>query len=142
MVDGQKFPVDVAEKLVSFRKVTDYVADQSNPKEKKMIQVTDAAGERLNNYLAENTIDSPVRVYLAGGCSGSALSLALDQEGDNDEGFDVAGVKFLVDKNLLDQVGGVTIDYITQNEQSGFIVKPDRALPQQEGHGCGGGCCC
>jgi Fe-S cluster assembly iron-binding protein IscA len=98
--------------------------------EVKMFAVTDNAKKELDAYF-ENKEKSPVRVYLAaGGCSGPRLALALDNAGTEDQVFDEQGFQFCIDKELLSQVQGVTIDA----GYMGFIVESE--LPIASSGGC------
>ena len=113
-----------------------------------MFTATDLAVEKLGEYLQANNITSAVRVFLQqGGCSGPMLSLALDEQKEGDEVYNNNQVTFLVEKTLLAQCGGMTVDYMEAGPRSGFSVQP--AIPLAGGgcgcgsDGCGsGGCSC
>lgn len=104
-----------------------------------MLQVTDTANAKLSEYLAENNIESALRVFVQGGCSGPALGLALDEKRPEDEEYQFAPLTFLVEKDLLKQCGTITVDYIDSGSHSGFSVVPEIALPG--GGGCSSGSC-
>lgn len=98
-----------------------------------MFVLTDNAKKELDTFFADKD-KSPVRVFMAeGGCSGPRLALALDETRDNDQVFAEQGFQFCIDKTLLDEVQGVTIDA----GYMGFIV--ESAVPLAGG---GGGCSC
>ena len=101
-----------------------------------MIIVTENASEKLLAYLQSNNISSSLRItILPGGCQGTALGLALDEKKGTDESFEQRGLNLLVDQNLLQQCGTITVDYIYAGAKSGFRVKSEHPLP-----GAGGGC--
>jgi len=96
-----------------------------------MIEVTESAKKQLEDYFKDKE-PSPVRVYLAsGGCSGTRLTLALDEKGDKDAEFESGGFSFVIDKELLELTGNVRIDMTYY----GFTVESDNPVG-------GGGCSC
>ncbi|MBM9521127.1 IscA/HesB family protein [Desulforhopalus vacuolatus] len=97
--------------------------------------VTDIAVTRLNEYLADNSIESALRIALMqGGCSGSSLGLALDEPKDNDKIYDKDKLKFLVEEGIFDTTGDITVDYIDAGANSGFSITSEKPV--------GGGSCC
>jgi Fe-S cluster assembly iron-binding protein IscA len=68
--------------------------------------------------------------------------MALDEPSDSDVTFDHGEFKILVDpqtRDVVDQSGGLTIDYVDQAHQKGYLLRLNNA-----GGGCGsddgGGC--
>jgi iron-sulfur cluster assembly protein len=75
--------------------------------------VTDLAVSKLKEYMAQNNIDSALRVALMqGGCSGPSLGLALDEPKDNDTVFENNSLKFLIEKGLLETCGSINVEYL------------------------------
>ena len=75
-----------------------------------MITLTESAKGQLEKYFADKD-RSDIRVFIAsGGCSGPRLSLALDEAGDGDKRFESDGFGFVVDNELAEAAGGLTID--------------------------------
>ncbi|MBU1276729.1 MAG: IscA/HesB family protein [Proteobacteria bacterium] len=106
-----------------------------------MMEVTPAASEALKAVMAEKNLEPPIRIFLQSGCSGSQLALGVDEARDGDDQFDVDGVSYVVDKNLSDLVGDMKLDYLTDEQQQGFLLSSSKPLPQPEGGGCSSGCC-
>lgn len=103
-----------------------------------MITLSDAAKSQLDGYFADKE-KAPVRVFLAGGCCGPKLSLALDEPRDGDATFETGGYVLLAEKALLESAGAITID---MNEY-GFSVDSQNPLGgggSCSSGGCGGGC--
>lgn len=101
-----------------------------------MLNISDLATEKLLSYLKENNISSSLRVaVMQGGCSGPALGLALDEKKETDESFVFQGLTLLVEKNLLEQSGTISVDYVDAGPRSGFSISSANPLP-----GAGGGC--
>ncbi|MBO4317509.1 MAG: IscA/HesB family protein [Mailhella sp.] len=101
-----------------------------------MIRLSQNAVNELTAFFADKE-KTPVRIYLApGGCHGPRLGLALDEPTDDDHSEVADGFTFVVSKDLLEQIGGVTIDV----SYFGFTVEPDKPLPVVESSGCCGSC--
>lgn len=106
-----------------------------------MLEVTAQANEKLVAYMKDNSITSSLRIMLMqGGCSGPALGLALDEEKPLDELFQQQDLTFLIEKDLLQQCGSITVDYIESGSRSGFSIRSATPLPSS-GSGCSSGGC-
>jgi iron-sulfur cluster assembly protein len=106
-----------------------------------MLEVTETAQEKLTEYLRDQALDSPIRVYLAqGGCAGSALALALDETRDGDESFQTGGLTFLVARDLFTTLGALKVDFHSLNGRAGFLVSSEKPLPATPSS-CGSSCC-
>jgi len=64
--------------------------------------------------------------------------MALDELRDEDEVFDQGDIKYVVDRNLLNQVKPIKVDYVSSAMGSGFSITSNMAM----GSGCGSGCSC
>lgn len=102
-----------------------------------MIKVTDSAIQGINDHF-DGKDPQPIRVYLAdGGCSGPQLSLAIDELRDGDKSQEQGSLTFLINGELADATGQVTIDM----SEYGFTIDSENVI----GGGCGcassgGGC--
>lgn len=99
-----------------------------------MITLSEAARDQLDGYFADKE-KSPLRIFLAGGCCGPKLSLALDEPRDGDESVETLGYTLLAEKALLAAAGKIAIDA----GEYGFAVESENQLGGSGG-GCGGGC--
>lgn len=99
-----------------------------------MITMSEAARDQLDGYFADKD-KTPIRVFLAGGCCGPKLSLALDELRDGDETVTALGYTLLAEKELLAAAGQISIDA----GEHGFSVESANPL-EGGGGGCGGGC--
>lgn len=103
-----------------------------------MLTVTDKASEIIKDFLKDKKADAPIRVFLNMGCSGPSLGMALDEtRNEADEVIQTGGTTFVIEKDLLNQVKPINIDFITTPQGAGF--KLTSSLP--EGDGCGS-CSC
>jgi iron-sulfur cluster assembly accessory protein len=104
-----------------------------------MFTVTDKALEVIKDFIKEKKVDSAVRITLSMGCSGPALGMALDEQGNDDQVFDEKGTKFVIEKDLFNQAQPITVDFIDTPHGAGF--KLTSSLAPAEGGSCGGSCC-
>ncbi|WP_319541873.1 IscA/HesB family protein [uncultured Pseudodesulfovibrio sp.] len=96
-----------------------------------MINVTESAQKELTTYFADREVQ-PIRVHLAdGGCAGMKLSMALDEVRDGDKSFEHAGFTFLINEELSEAAGTVSIDMTDY----GFAIDSEKQIG-----GGGGGC--
>ena len=99
-----------------------------------MLTVTDKASEEIRDFLKDKKPGAFIRVFLNMGCSGPSLGMALDDaNAEADEVLSAGGATFIVEKELLNQVKPIQIDFITTPQGAGF--KLTSSLP--EGGGCG-----
>ncbi len=105
-----------------------------------MLTVTDKASDVVKDFLKDKKEGAAIRLFVNMGCSGPSLGMALDDANtDADEVISAGGTTFVIEKDLLNQVKPITIDFITTPEGAGF--KLTSSLPQPQG-GCCGSCSC
>lgn len=93
-----------------------------------MIRLSDSAKDELTAFFA-NKAASPLRIQPApGGCMGPKLTLDLGERRKDDEVVDMDGLIFVINKDLMTQVGQVTIDV----DYTGFVISSERP----PSHGC------
>lgn len=97
-----------------------------------MLTLNDSAREELEEYFADKDA-TPIRIFLGGGCSGPRLLLALDEPTETDTVFKEGKFTFVVDKELLETTGALTIDTNAGN----FTVLSEKPIASSGG-GCGG----
>lgn len=106
---------------------------------KKIITITKNAADKFKDFAKEENKEiSFVRLSChGGGCSGFQYALDfVDEKTTNDELFEEFGVKILVDKTLVNKIKGTKIDYVENENGSGFKIE------QVGAGGCGTGCGC
>lgn len=104
-----------------------------------MFTVTEKALEIIQDFVKEKKPGSAVRITLSMGCSGPALGMALDEQGNDDEVFDEKGTKFVIEKDIFNQAKPINVDFIDTPHGSGF--KLTSSLAPAAGGSCGGSCC-
>ena len=96
-----------------------------------MFELRPAAKEQLDIHFAGKDKEL-IRIYLASGCGGQRLSLALDERKDDDQVFEADGYSFLMEPALFEQAKPVTITF---DAERGFGV--ESKMKFAEGGGCG-----
>lgn len=76
-----------------------------------MIEVTEKAAEKLLAYLTQNKDDSTIRITVMSGYSGPYLGLAPDEHKDGDFAYINEDLTLVVDQELSESYGKVTVDY-------------------------------
>ncbi|ABC78817.1 hypothetical cytosolic protein [Syntrophus aciditrophicus SB] len=59
--------------------------------------------------------------------------MALDEPKENDTVFTERGITFAIDKDLLEAIKPVWIDFVDLGGQSGFLLTPKDELPSLTG---------
>jgi iron-sulfur cluster assembly protein len=103
------------------------------------LTVTDKAAEEVRKFMAAEQVPADtagLRVsVLPGGCSGFKYSLNIEERAlDDDMTLDAGGVRIFVDGFSAQYLSGVTIDYVTSMQGSGFTFSNPNATG---GCGCG-----
>jgi iron-sulfur cluster assembly accessory protein len=103
------------------------------------ITVTERAAAEVKKYMAEANLSAEsagLRVsVLPGGCSGFTYGLDLETEvREDDEVIETNGLRVYVDPFSAQYLNGVTIDYVSSFQGSGFTFHNPNATG---GCGCG-----
>ena len=103
------------------------------------ITITDTAAAEVRKFMAGDATPlgtTGLRVaVLPGGCSGFKYSLNIEESAQEDDlVVDVNSIRLFVDGFSLQYLNGVTIDYVTSMQGSGFTFSNPNATG---GCGCG-----
>ena len=103
------------------------------------LTLTDQAAVEVRKFMAEEKVapeTAGLRIgVLPGGCSGFKYSLSIeDKPADDDIVIETAGVRCFVDGFSAQYLAGVTIDYVSSMQGSGFTFTNPNATG---GCGCG-----
>ena len=108
-------------------------------KESTLFTVTEEAAVQLKGIMEQQELsDIGVRVFVRHQCGCGAVNYGMgfdDSSNDEDEVYEHAGVKFLVDRGALGTLEGATIDFVETEMSKGFSI----SNPNSSGCGCGGG---
>ena len=93
-----------------------------------MIEITELAAREIEKVLKEKSPegDKALRVYAVGfGWGGPNLGMALDEPSEADEVFKESGFSVVIEKQLLERIKGVKIEYETSKWRGeGFKIFP------------------
>lgn len=104
-----------------------------------VLTLTDQAAAEVRKFLAAEDVPQAtagLRIsVLPGGCSGFKYSLNIeDKPVDDDMTDDINGVRIFIDAFSAQYLSGITIDYVTSMQGSGFTFNNPNATG---GCGCG-----
>ncbi len=113
--------------------------EQQAPASGFQLVLTDGAAAEVRKFIAAEQVPADtagLRVsVLPGGCSGFKYSLNIEERAlDDDLVVDVNGVRVFVDGFSAPYLTGVTIDYVSSMQGSGFTFSNPNA---SGGCGCG-----
>jgi iron-sulfur cluster assembly protein len=103
------------------------------------ITLTDRAAEEVRKFMAEEKVPAEtagLRIgVMPGGCSGFKYSLNIEERAAGDDvTLESAGVRLFVDAFSAQYLNGVTLDYKSNFQESGFAFENPNATG---GCGCG-----
>jgi iron-sulfur cluster assembly protein len=113
--------------------------EQQAPAGGFLLNLTGRAAEEVQKFIVQEQVSADtagLRVsVLPGGCSGFKYSLNIEERPlDDDLVNEVNGVRLFVDGFSAQYLSGVTIDYVTSMQGSGFTFNNPNATG---GCGCG-----
>ena len=115
------------------------IEQQQAPPTGFSLVITGRAAEEVQKFIAQEQVSAEsagLRVsVLPGGCSGFKYSLNIEERAlEDDMVAEVNGVRIFVDGFSAQYLTGVTIDYVTSMQGSGFTFSNPNATG---GCGCG-----
>ena len=113
--------------------------EQQAPASGFALAITPRAAEEVQKFISQEQVpveSAGLRVsVLPGGCSGFKYSLNIEERAlDDDMVAEVNGVRVFVDGFSAQYLTGITIDYVTSMQGSGFTFSNPNA---SGGCGCG-----
>lgn len=101
-----------------------------------MITVTPEAIDAIRTFLAEKGSPGPIRVHLRStGCCDASLGLLADSASMDDLTDNVQGITFVISPELSQLTGDITIDYVQENQRTGFVLTSKRPVSEWDGFG-------
>jgi len=101
-----------------------------------MIEVTPKAALAVADYCQDKD-KLPIRIFLKiGGCGIRSFGLALEAAQPSDKLFDIDGLIYIIDANILKQYGPIKVD----GDRFGFLISGNGIHPPVGCGTCGYGC--
>jgi Fe-S cluster assembly iron-binding protein IscA len=93
-----------------------------------MFNATETAVSNLRSYLDVNNIQAGIRITCRHGKRlKPGLGIVFGNANENDRTFELDGVQFVINQELLQKSGGITLDYINQGVERGYSVTPSNS---------------
>jgi iron-sulfur cluster assembly accessory protein len=92
--------------------------------------ITDKAAEMAKLFMVEEDKEGwGLRIYKAGeSCCGPSFGLDLLKNPEaGDEVVEKDGMKVFIEKNTVESLSGMTMDYMEEGEQAGFVLNGGKA---------------
>ena len=90
-----------------------------------MFNATETAVNNLRHYLEANNIQTGIRITCRHGKKlKPGLGIVIGTANENDQTFDMQGVRFIVNRDLLAKSGGINLDYINHGPDKGYALSP------------------
>ena len=88
------------------------------------VKITEKAAEKVREIMETKGIPEEYHLRIAikggGGCGGVNYILGFDKKMTDDKVYDISGLPVLIDKKHMMFLIGVTLDYVSENDQLGF----------------------
>lgn len=96
------------------------------------IKLTDIAQEELKKVVdSRKNTNKDLRIYIQGmGWGGPSFGIALDEPKDEDQVIEIDNLKFLLDRDMVNNFSEFIIDYSNNWLRRGFYVTADRGGSQ------------
>ncbi|MGC8487860.1 MAG: HesB/IscA family protein [Clostridia bacterium] len=93
-----------------------------------MISLTEAAVDKVKEFMQQHD-GLALRIYVSkGGCSGYSYGMALDEAHDDDQVFSQEGVSVIIDPSSLPYLDGSQVDYVNSLMGAGFSIENPNAV--------------
>jgi iron-sulfur cluster assembly accessory protein len=109
-----------------------------------MLTVTDVAAEKALEVLeAEGKPEWGIRIFSSGSsCCGPSFGMDIEEKPTaEDEVHEHKGLKVFATKEIAPQLAGLTIDFVDDGQQQGFVMRDTQKKPSAGGCGCSSGSC-
>ncbi len=91
-------------------------------KENTMFEVTKEASQKVKEFFQGRKELSPIRIVAGSGCCGPSLGMALDEAKEDDEVFEVNGITYVIDRQLLELAKPICVDFAQTDTGTGFSI--------------------
>jgi Fe-S cluster assembly iron-binding protein IscA len=100
------------------------------------VKLESGAGQAAKRFLKEKGISRPLRIDLRfTGCCDASLGLRVDDISEGDLYVEVEGLTFILDPDVFQLAGEVTITYVGEKGRTGFLLTSEKPVSEWEGFG-------
>ena len=100
------------------------------------VKLEPGAARAAERFLKEKGIDQPLRIDLNfTGCCDASLVLRADDMGEGDLYAEIEGLTFVMDPEVYNLAGEITIEYVEEEGRTGFVLTSQRPVGEWEGFG-------
>jgi len=100
------------------------------------VKLESGAGRAAGRFLNEKGLSPRLRIDLRfTGCCDASLGLRVDDISENDLFIEVDGLTFIIDPEVYDLAGDITIAYLEEEGKKGFLLTSERPVSEWEGFG-------
>ena len=101
-----------------------------------MVKVTAKAIAAIKSFLIRKDNPQTIRIDLhSTGCCDSSLGLSLDEIQENDLIQEIERLTFVINPEIYELVGEVTISYVDEKGKKGFVMSSSKPLNEWDGFG-------
>ncbi|MGA2157739.1 MAG: hypothetical protein ABSG90_00840 [Dehalococcoidia bacterium] len=101
-----------------------------------MVNVTVDAATAIKSFLVDKDNRKPIRIDIHNtGCCDCSLGLVVDEVRENDLIQEIEGLTFVINPDIHELAGEVTISYIDEKVKKGFVVTSSKPLNEWDGFG-------
>lgn len=116
--------------------INDIVTERRKKRTVLAVNLEAKAGQAIKSFLAEKGIKGPLRIHLQfTGCCDPSLGLSVDSIREPDLIEEVDDLTFVIDPEVYQLVGDITISYIDEIGRKGFILTSDKPVSEWDGLG-------
>jgi len=100
------------------------------------VKLESGAGRAVSIFLKEKDINRPLRIDLRfTGCCDASLGLRVDDISESDLYVEADGLTFIIDPEVYQAAGEVTISYVEEEGRKGFLLTSQMPISEWEGFG-------
>ncbi|MBI2663045.1 iron-sulfur cluster assembly accessory protein [Candidatus Woesearchaeota archaeon] len=135
---GHGMPKEIFKEMLE--KVNEVAINEPNPYNTGKdidgeIVLTENAIKKIKELITQEEKAEGLRFgVVPGGCSGFSYDLTFDEQRENDKVMEYNGLKVFIDKDHLEMLNGIKIDYLETLSESGFKISNPNA---KSSCGCG-----
>ncbi|MGA8848326.1 MAG: hypothetical protein WB564_00655 [Dehalococcoidia bacterium] len=101
-----------------------------------IIKLGPSVSQTIKSILGDKGIEQPIRIDLhSSGCCDSSLYLCVDAALETDLTVELDGLTFVINPDIYQVVGEVTISYVDEMGRKGFILTSSKPVSEWDGFG-------